>query len=45
MTELVGRQGRVSETCVATNGQFLFFAWREDSGDIWVMDIVTDESE
>ena len=45
MTDLAGRQGRVSETCVATDGQFLFFAWREDSGDIWVMDVVTDESE
>ncbi len=45
MTELVGRQGRVSATCLATDGQFHFFAWREDLGDIWVMDVVTDESE
>jgi TolB protein len=45
MTDLVGRQGRVSDTCVATDGQFLYFAWREDLGDIWVVDVVTDESE
>ena len=45
MTELVGRQGRVSSTCLATDGQFLFFGWREDLGNIWVMDVVTDEEE
>ena len=45
MTDLVGRPGRVSATCLATDGRFLFFAWREDLGDIWVMDVVTDETE
>ena len=45
MTDLVGRQGRLSAECLATDGQFLFFAWREDLGDIWVMDVVTDESD
>jgi len=28
---------------VATDGGFLFFAWREDLGNIWVMDVVTED--
>ncbi len=41
MTDLVGRQGQVSKP--ATDGRFLFFFWRENLGDIWVMDVVTEE--
>jgi hypothetical protein len=26
--------------CLATDGKYLHFTWREDAGDIWVMDVV-----
>ena len=29
----------------STDGAYLYFTWWEDLGDIWVMDVVTDESE
>ena len=45
MTELTGRRGTLGDMCLATDGQYLYFCWREDLGDIWVMDVVTDESE
>jgi hypothetical protein len=25
---------------LATDGEHLYFSWREDVGDIWVMDVV-----
>ena len=43
VAELVGRQGGVGFFCLATDGEYLYFAWQEDLGDIWVMDVVTDE--
>ncbi len=42
MTDLVGRTGTLGWG-VATDGQFLYFSWAEETGDIWVMD-VTEES-
>ena len=41
VADLKGRRGRSSWLC--TDGTFLYFTWREDVGDIWVMDVVTDE--
>ena len=41
VTRLQGRRGKLGYV-VATDGQFLYFLWREDVGDIWVMDIVTE---
>ena len=29
----------------AMSGPYLYFGWNDDLGDIWVMDVVTDESE
>ena len=42
MTDLAGRRGTLGWG-VATDGQFLYFTWAEETGDIWVMD-VTEES-
>ena len=40
LTDLSGKRGSMEEDCLATDGQFLYFTWREDAGDIWVMDVV-----
>jgi Tol biopolymer transport system component/tRNA A-37 threonylcarbamoyl transferase component Bud32 len=38
MTDLAGRRGTLGWG-VATDGQFLYFSWAEETGDIWVMDV------
>ena len=45
MTAFEGRRGSVTGYAYATDDQYLYFTWEEDLGDIWVMDVVTDESE
>ena len=45
MTDLIGKRGSVGDYALATDGEYLYFTWEEDVGDIWVMDVVTDESE
>jgi Tol biopolymer transport system component len=37
LTDLVGRQGDVGPS--ATDGEYLYFSWEEDVGDLWVMDV------
>jgi eukaryotic-like serine/threonine-protein kinase len=39
-THLVGRRGTLGIMTPATGGKFLYFPWRDDLGDIWVMDVV-----
>jgi Tol biopolymer transport system component len=39
LTKLEGRRGGLNEN-FATDGQFVYFTWREDDGDIWVMDTI-----
>ena len=39
LTDLYGRAGRLMDA-LATDGTYLYFVWREDLGDIWVMDVV-----
>ena len=41
MTDLIGRRGRLGFG-FATDGQHFYFPWEEDTGDIWVMDVVQD---
>ena len=44
VTVLVGRRGTLgTNQPPATDGKFLYFTWRDDLGDIWVMDIVQQE--
>jgi hypothetical protein len=38
-----GRHGTfvpTSGSAVSRDGRFVYFIWREDQGDIWVMDVV-----
>ena len=41
LTKLEGRRGNIGDQ-FATDGRSLYFTWREDDGDIWVMDVATD---
>jgi Tol biopolymer transport system component len=41
ITNLFGRRGMLGVSQMpASDGTFLYFTWRDDLGDIWVMDIV-----
>jgi TolB protein len=40
VTDLAGRPGKMGPYALATDGTFLYFAWRLDESDIWVMDIL-----
>ena len=40
VTKLVGRRGNRAGNCIATDGQYLYFAWGESTGDLWIMDVV-----
>jgi Tol biopolymer transport system component len=40
LTKLEGRRGNIDGEFSA-DGRYLYFLWREDEGDIWVMDVVT----
>ncbi len=39
LTKLQGRRGTLGQV-FTTDGRYLYFTWREDDGDIWVMDVV-----
>ncbi len=45
VADLSGKPGIPDCCSLATDGEYLYFAWDEWFGDIWVMDVVTDESE
>jgi Tol biopolymer transport system component len=40
VTDLRGRRGMPGPNALATDGRYLYFAWDEDLGDLWVMDVV-----
>jgi len=40
VTDFEGRTGSLHNEELVTDGQYLYFGWREDIGDIWVMDVV-----
>ena len=42
VTDLKDRPGRLGIQGLATDGRYLYFRWDEDTGDIWVMDVVTE---
>jgi len=42
MAELSGRRGRLMSGALAVDGRYLYFAWEELIGDLWVMDVVED---
>jgi Tol biopolymer transport system component len=39
MTDFQGKPGTVLSYCPATDGRYLYFAWEESLGDIWVIDV------
>ena len=41
LTDLSARTGRLAN--FATDGSYLYFTWQENVGDIWVMDVVTED--
>ncbi len=43
LTDFAGKYGRLSSECHATDGKYIYFTWREDISDIWVMDVVENE--
>ena len=45
VADFSGKRGALSLFTLATDDHYLYFGWEEDFGDIWVMDVVTDESE
>ncbi len=40
VTDFSGRHGSLYWGTLATDGDYLYFTWIEDLGDIWVMDVV-----
>lgn len=44
LTALGGRPGFTTDGNGKTDGRYLYFAWRADQGDIWVMDVVQGEA-
>jgi len=45
VADLAGRHGSLGWFSLATDGDYLYYIWEEDLGDIWVMDVVTERSE
>ena len=43
-TDFVGRPGELGWG-LDSNGEYIYFTWWEHVGDIWVMDVVTGETE
>ena len=39
VTDFSGRHGSLNWFSLATDGEYLYFNWEEDLGDIWVMDV------
>ena len=40
ITDLSGKYGKLSAWGLATDGNSVFFAWEEQLGDLWVMDVI-----
>ncbi len=45
LTDFADKIGAAGFGFMSTDGRYLYFAWGGREGDIWVMDVVTDESE
>jgi Tol biopolymer transport system component len=41
VTDLLDRAGTLSANALGVADGYLYFAWEEDQGDIWIMDVVT----
>lgn len=45
LTDLSGRPGILDSNSLTVGGRYLYFLWEQTTGDIWVMDVATDEEE
>jgi hypothetical protein len=43
LTRFVQKPGSLGGSALAASKTHLYFAWRNDVGDIWVMDVVPDD--
>ncbi len=43
LTDFSDKRGGLGAEAIATDGTYLYFTWEDSVGDIWVMDVVTDE--
>jgi len=39
LTDFAGRRGSMGFQTPSTDGKYIYFTWRDDLGDIWVMDV------
>ena len=39
MTSLAGKRGTLVPQSPTTDGTFIYFSWRDDRSDVWVMDL------
>ena len=42
VTDFSAKRGNLYNS-IETDGEYIYFSWGEDLGDLWVMDVVTDE--
>ena len=40
LTDFTGKPGGPGAITIDTDGEYVYFTWRDDVGDIWVMDVV-----
>ena len=45
VTRFSQKTGSLGDDALAVGEQYVYFTWRNDLGDIWVMDVVTDDEE
>jgi TolB protein len=45
VTRFIGRPGSLVPQSLAANQTHLYFSWRHDLGDVWVMEVVADEEQ
>ncbi|MFQ5639799.1 MAG: hypothetical protein ACE5IR_17600 [bacterium] len=43
LTDLRVRNGQMGLYSLATDGEYLYFSWEEELGEIWVMDMEQEE--
>ena len=43
VTDLTGRRGTLESNSLTTDGDYLYFAWGDTLGDIWVMDVAEED--
>jgi len=39
LTDFTGKQGQPRPYAIDTDGDYVYFTWRDDVSDIWVMDV------